>query len=146
MSDQPPKQDLRDFVRSEGLRSDDVIVIRGGPDAVQKILAHARRLNTIYVLDALPVLGVSIVAAMDDLGPASLPQLLATRLASYREVHLPRAGDLIAAGFELLPTFDRPHFTVVLPDASPASADRLLKAVGPASDNPYYQGRRPRRR
>lgn len=140
------KAELRSNVRSESLGSDDVIVIRGGPDTAEKVLGHARRLHAVYVLDGLPVFGVSVVAALDDLGPASLDRLLADRMASYRSVYLPRAGSLIDAGFELLPTFGRPHFTALFESNTPQVIERFLNALGPEHANPYHGGRRPRRR
>jgi hypothetical protein len=45
-------------------------------------------------------------------GPASRDGLLAGRLVTYSLVHAVRVGTLIAAGFELLATFRRPHFTI----------------------------------
>ncbi len=142
----PTKVDLRPHVRSETLRGEDIVVIRGGPDTAEKVLGHARRLHAIYVLDGMPVFGVSVVAALDDLGPASLDRLLADRMASYGSVYLPRAGSLIDAGFELLPTFARPHFTALFQSDARQIIERFLKALGPEHANPYHGGRRPRRR
>jgi hypothetical protein len=65
------------------------------------------------------------------------------RFASYRVVHLPRVGDLRQAGFDLLPTFGRPHFTVAI--AGPDEASALLNTLGNAEPNPYHE-RRPGRR
>jgi hypothetical protein len=68
---------------------------------------------------------------------------LLRRFASYRVVHLPRVGDLRQAGFDLLPTFGRPHFTVAI--AGPDEASALLNTLGNAEPNPYHE-RRPGRR
>lgn len=80
--------------------------------------------------------------ALDDIGPASLDGLL-RRFASYRAVHLPRVGALRDAGFELLASFGRPHFTMRLAELDEAAA--LLEALGSAEPNPYH-GPRPGRR
>lgn len=82
--------------------------------------------------------------ALDDIGTSSLEGLL-KRFASYRVVHLPRAGQLRATGFELLSSFGRPHFTVRVSDDGPEELGRLLDALGTADRNPYH-GRGPRRR
>ena len=72
---------------------------------------HARRTHDAYLLDGEPLWGISVFCALDDIGTASLDALL-RRFASYRVVHLPTMGRLVVAGFELLPSFRRPHFTV----------------------------------
>jgi hypothetical protein len=138
----PERQELRPSVRHEAAPDDGIVVIRGGPTSPEKLLAHARRTRDAFVLDGNPLWGISVFCAMDDLGPASLDALL-RRFASYRVVHLPRVGQLRQAGFDLLPTFKRPHFTVRLP--SPDEVSRLLSALGTAELNPYH-GRRPGRR
>jgi hypothetical protein len=89
------------------------------------------------VLDGQPLRGVSVFCALDDIGPASLDGLLA-RFWSYRTVHLPTAGKLRDAGFELLPFFARPHFTLRLITASEAELDCLVAAFGPEKGNRYH--------
>ena len=66
--------------------------------------------------------------------------------ASYRAVHLPRTDDLWHAGFPLLPSFGRPHFTIRLDGDDPAGLTRLLDALGPAEANRYQRRERPGRR
>lgn len=89
---------------------------------------------------------MSVLAVLDDIGPASLVGILSGRFATYSTVHLPRAGELAAAGFELLPTFGRPHITVRLESDEQQHLERLLTALGTAQANPYHGGRQPRRR
>jgi hypothetical protein len=48
---------------------------------------------------------------------------------------------LRSAGFDLVPTFKRPHYTVAVESAMPEDIDRLLDALGPAGVNPYHHGR-----
>ena len=136
------RQELRPNLRDEAAPDDGIVVVRGGPTSPAKILAHAQRTHDAFVLNGNPLWGISVFCALDDIGPASLDALL-HRFASYRVVHLPRVGQLREAGFDLLPTFKRPHFTVSLP--SPDEVPRLLGALGSAEPNPYH-GRRPGRR
>ncbi len=82
-----------------------------GPTTLAKLAQHAQRTHDAYVLDGQTLWGVSVFCALDDIGPSSLTALL-RRFASYRAVHLARAGQLRHEGFELLPSFRRPHFTV----------------------------------
>ena len=137
-------EELRPLVRQEAVVADEVLVVRGGPDALAKLATHARRAHRAYVLDGQPFFGVSVFAALDDIGPASLDGILAGRMATYRHVHLPTAGAVLQAGFELLPTFGRPHLTVVLESDAELDLRRLLEALGPAQANPYH-GRSTRR-
>jgi hypothetical protein len=138
-------RELRRLVRDERPPDDATMVIRGGPESASRLREHAERTNEYFTLDGEPAWGVSVFCALDDVGEASLPGLL-SRFASYRIVHLPTAGQVRRAGFEILPTFGRPHFTVVLPDAGQATLGRLLDTLGAAEPNPYYGGRRPKRR
>lgn len=76
--------------------------------------AHAQRTARAFTLDGVPGLGLSIFAALDDIGVASLDGILTGKLSTYRVVHLVTAGQMQAAGFTLLPTFARPHLTLML--------------------------------
>jgi hypothetical protein len=67
------------------------------------------------VLAGEPVLGISVFAALDDLGPASLDGILSGKLATYLVVHVVALDLLVAEDFTVLPTFSRPHMTVTVP-------------------------------
>lgn len=92
------QDELRPHIRDEQAPGDAVVVLRGCPDTLEKLAGHARRTNAAYCLDGDPVRGVSVFAALDDVGPASLDALLAHRLVSYRLVHTPTAAMLIEVG------------------------------------------------
>lgn len=72
---------------------------------------------------------------MDDLGAASLDEILGGRLSTYRVVHLLLVED-VSRGFALLPTFRRPHMTLLLDSLE--SVDALLGLLGPPEPNPRY--------
>jgi hypothetical protein len=55
---------------------------------------------------------------------------LSAKLSTYRVVHLVTAGELAEAGFEMLPTFGRPHMTLLL--SSQDQVESLLEVLGPA--------------
>jgi len=128
--------DLRDFIRDEAAPRDATIVVRGGPDTAEKLIAHAERVRRAFVLDGQPVRGIFVFAALDDIGPASVDGILSTKLATYRAVHLVSLRNLADASFEVLPTFGWPHMTVVLGGLDRVEA--LLATLGPARDNPHY--------
>jgi hypothetical protein len=88
--------------------------------------------------------GISVFCALDDIGPASLDGILAGKLSTYRVVHLVPAGRVLDAGLDLLPTFGRPHMTLLL--ASLDDVDALLRLLDPAQENSRYGGTRRRRR
>ena len=131
------RQELRPLLREEAPPADGVLVVRGGPSSIERLREHAQRTHDAYAFDGRPFWGVSVFCALDDVGPASLDALL-RRFASYRVVHLPTVAQLAAAGFGLLPTFRRPHFTVRLEDAGDPSLTTLLNALGPDRANPYH--------
>ena len=141
MSDRPAREELRPLLRDEQPPADAVVVVRGGPSSVDRIREHVRRTHDAFELDGRPLWGISVFCALDDVGPAAVDTLL-RRFSSYRVVHLPTVGRLIAAGFDLLPSFRRPHFTVRLDDVDEASVARLLDALGPAEANPYHGAQR----
>jgi len=145
---EPPdagREELRLRVRDERTPNDGVVVVRGGPTSVEGLAGHARRTYDAFVLDGEPIWGVSVFCALDDIGPASLEGLL-RRFSSYRAVHLPTVGELMIAGFELLPTFGRPHFTVQLSSSDKPQLSRLANALGTVETNPYHGGNRSGRR
>jgi hypothetical protein len=144
MSDKPRKEELRPHLRQEPPPADGVIILRGGPTTVPKLAEQARRIHDAFALDSKPVWGVSVFAALDDIGPGSLDGLL-RRFASYRVVHLRPAREIREAGFELLPSFSRPHFTVLLTSTEDRDLAQLVLAFGQGQPNPYHW-RRPRRR
>lgn len=98
----------------------------------------------LFVLDDAPVLGISVFGALDDVGPASLNGLLSGRLSTYRVVHLTSVGRLVGAEFSVLPTFGRPHMTVLL--TSLDETDHLFDLLGSPQPNPGYGETRRRRR
>jgi hypothetical protein len=89
--------------------------------------------------------GGSPYCALDDVGAVSL-DALPWRFASYRVVHLPRAGQLRSAGFQLLPSFGRPHYMVRLDGGDQAELARLLDRLGSPEANKYLRSERPGRR
>ncbi len=56
----------------------------------------------------------ALFAALSDIRPASVDGILSGKLATYRVVQMTSVRDLAKAGFAVLPTFGRPHMTVVL--------------------------------
>lgn len=132
------REELRRRVRAnEAPPGDAAVVLRGGPDTRSLLSTHARRLHRAFVLDGEPVFGVSVFVALDDLGPASERGILSGKLRTYPSIYRCTAGELSDSGLTLLPTFVRPHYTVVLPDVD--AVDALAIALGRLRPNPYAE-------
>ncbi len=113
-------------------------MIRGGPDTPSLLRSHARRLNRLYLLDGQELFGVSVFVAQGEIGPASERAILGSKLKSYPTIYRTSVGHLESAGFELLPTFTAPHYTVVIPALD--RIDDLARAFGELLANPYAEG------
>jgi hypothetical protein len=133
------REELRARVRIEEPSPDGTVVIRGGPDTLSLLQSHARRLNRLYVLDGAEVFGISVFVARDEIGPASERSILSSKLRNYPAVYRTSVSTLRDAGFELLPTFIAPHYTVLM--SSLESANDLAAAFGNLVGNPYAEGR-----
>ena len=136
--------ELRAVVREEAVPEAATVVVRGGPDSIAKVTAHATRTARAYALDGIPTFGISVFAALDDIGAASLDGILSGKLSTYRVVHLIGAGALQDVGFTQLPTFGRPHLTLLLKTMDQIAP--LLDLLGPARPNPHYGEMTGRRR
>lgn len=71
---------------------------------------------------------MSVFCALDATGEASLDGVLAA-MRSYHVVHLVTVAASRAAGFDLLATATRPHFTLVGRDGGSLDVVRLLDTL-----------------
>ena len=110
------------------------LLVRGGPDTVEKLRRHAERTARAWALDGRPLYGISVFAVLD----MPLNDLLRRRFTSFRTIYLPTVGRLAECRFELFPTGQRPHFTIRLQRADDSELDRLLTALGVTQPNPQY--------
>ncbi len=87
------------------------------------------------MLRGADVYGLSVLAALDDVGPMSYAELLSSKLKGYPLVYTPIIAALLSAGFRLLPTFRRPHYTVVMDSLD--DCEHLYRTLGELLPNPY---------
>jgi hypothetical protein len=127
------RMEQRGRLRPEPSLTRSAVVVRGGTDTVDKLRRHAHRTARAWSLDGVPLLGVSVFAALDD-----VEVLLRTRFATFRTVHLPTAGALRDADLELLPTGRSPHYTIRLATADDNELALLVAALGPPKHNQGY--------
>lgn len=102
-----------------------------------KLQTHARRTARAWRLDGVPVFGISVFCALDDIGPASLHGLLNGRLRTYRCIHYCPVSALRLIGVHLLPTGHRPHFTAVIASDGESELRRLLACLGQPRENRF---------
>jgi hypothetical protein len=131
---------IEGHLRSHDIGDDTVLLIRGGPLTVEKLVEHAQRQMRDFSLRGAPMASISadgLVAGW------TVELVLRERMWSRSQFATATAGAVRAAGFEVLPTHDAPHFDVVLSEATLADAGRLLEVFGQPEDNPFKKrGRR----
>ncbi len=127
-------------VRPGELPDDAVLLLRGGPVTVAKLVEHAARQQREFSLRGAPMASISVdgtVAGWTE------ELILRERMWSRSQFATATVAAVRAAGFEVLPTHRAPHFDIVLADASPAEAAKLIQVFGDAEDNLFKRrGRR----
>lgn len=117
------------LLREEDPPDDAVVVVRGGlmsSDYVREALRVSYRDIQIYA--------VSVFLALDQ----TWEELCGVEpyLARYSQVRISTVGRLRTAAFTLLPTLQRPHYDVLLPDPTDRTLARLEEAFDPPRPNP----------
>jgi hypothetical protein len=124
----------RALLRREEALVGTTMLVRGGSDTHDKLRRHIERTARAWALDGRPLLGISVFAVVH----TTLTTLLRRRFTNFRMIYLPSFADFSERGFELMPTGQRPHFTVRLREATDTQVNRLLAALGDAQPNPQY--------
>jgi hypothetical protein len=116
-------------LRDEAPPEDAVVVVRGGQMDSEYVRRTAQDAH-----DEVGLYTVSVFLALDD----SVDVVCAGEpfLARYGKVRFSTVGSLRASGFMLIPTFERPHYDVVLPDLTHSTLQRLDSCFGPPTPNP----------
>ena len=116
-----------------------VLVIRGGPLSVEKLVEHAVRQAREFSYAGAPMFSVSVDATVD---PWTLEAILRERLWSRSTYAVCPAAALRDAGYVVLATHGSPHYDVILADDDPGTAASLLAVFGAAEVNPFKRRRR----
>ena len=117
------------------------LIMRGWPVTVEGMLANADRTRVRYSLAGEPFVAISAEVTMAGWDVDSI--LMGSRLRSRRSYAITRVGDLVAAGFDLAPTFQAPHYSVLLPSYTREAAERLVEVFGEVKPNPYFRRKEP---
>lgn len=103
------------------------------------MLANAERTAQRLSFSGEPFVAISVdvtIAGWD------VEAILARRIGTRRSYAQARAGDLLAEGFALAPTFDEPHYSLILPSYTWDVAARLIEVFGDVMPNPHFNPRR----
>ncbi len=131
-----PDEPIEPFIRSEVPPERAIVVVRGGPIAAEKIVEHARRQAREYTYQGRPMFSVSVSLTVEGW---DLAALLAGALSSRTTFATSTVGAVRRAGFGLLPTYEAPHYDLLLGSAEYREAMTLLAVFGPPEVNPYRQ-------
>jgi hypothetical protein len=125
---------IESYLRSEEPPDDALVVVRGGPIAAEKIVEHARRQAREYTYRNAPMYSVSVSLTV---GGWDVSALLAGPLSSRSAFAVSTVGTVRAAGFALLPTYEAPHYDLLLATGEYREAEELLSLFGAPEPNPY---------
>ena len=121
-------------LRADVPPDDTSIVLRAGVMDAANMARAAERTFALYA-----VYGISVEGVM---GTTVQEACRGERIATYRRVRLSTFGRVREAGFALLATFDRPHFTLVLADLSELTLARLDRCFDSPIPNPGHPSER----
>jgi hypothetical protein len=131
---------IEDRLRAgEMLDPDAHLVMRGWPVDVAGILRNADLTRSRYSRAGEPFVAISAEVTIAGWDVDSI--LKGPRLRSRRTYAIAPVHDVLEAGFDLLPTFNAPHYSVVLPSYTEAIAALLVEAFGEVKPNPHFERR-----
>lgn len=138
------KERLEDVVRPDDPADDLVLLLRGGvyDDDVARIHQQARDLDRRFTWCGGPCYGVSVFAATPETEDQVLARHMDARRRYYRILYRDIAQQLL-----LLPTFRKPHWTVMFDGPDGPQYRLFVDSYGELRDNPHWTrkpGRRPR--
>jgi hypothetical protein len=134
MSTQP----IEPYLRDETPPADAVVVVRAGPLTVEKLVEHALREQGRFSYRGRPMPSMSVDATV---GGWTVEAILRDRLWSRSTYATTTVGELVGAGYALLPKFEVRHYDVLLPAANRDEAGILLSLLGAAERNPFRRRR-----
>lgn len=115
-------------VPKEPLDDSALVVVRGGLLELPKL-----RVAAIAAFHRFGEYGVSVYAAPT---AGAIDDLARNQLQRHEWLTITTVGDIRRAGLEIIPTFRRPHCTVLLSDLD-ADLDRLLGCHTVVAINPH---------
>lgn len=136
------REPIENHLRLDPPLHDEVLLVRGGPFSVEKLMEHARRQQRRYSFGGRPMASLSVSATV---GNWTLDRILSESLRTRSTYATCTAGQLLAAGLSCLPTHGTPHYDVLLGDSTDAEVGRFLAILGEIARNPYKDGTKRRK-
>ena len=127
---------IEELLRDERLDGDALLVVRGWPLTVDGLLRNADATRSRFSRGGEPFSAISAEVTVHEWTLDTIPS--GPRLRTRSRYAAVSVQALAAAGFELLPTFAAPHYSVTLEAYTAERADRLLEVLGNVLTNPYY--------
>jgi hypothetical protein len=128
------RRPIEPLIRAESAPDDAVVVMRGAPIAAEKIVEHAVRQQALFTYLGQPMMAISVYLAVSGW---TVDSILRERMRTRSRYATALVGSLRRAGYDLVPTGQLPHFSLVLPGITPGDAAALLAHFGPTLENPY---------
>ncbi|CAN5562159.1 hypothetical protein BH23ACT3_BH23ACT3_02180 [soil metagenome] len=125
---------IEGYLRNEAPVDEAVVVVRGGPVAVEKFIEHARRQAREYSYEGAPMYSISVSLTV---GGWDLEALLAGPMASRSTFATATVGAVRSAGFVLLATYEAPHYDLLLGSGEYPEAERALRIFSAPESNPF---------
>lgn len=133
---------IEHYLRSDAPSADDsFLLLRGSPLELGKLTDQALDFASRFTYRGGSHTGVSVVLATDETDADA--QMAGRWLSTRPFVAVARVRDVRRSGFVLLPTFEAPHYTLIVGLTKAATLPALLDLV--AADtrpNPYIRRRR----
>lgn len=122
------------IVRGDAPPDELLLVVRGGRNSLSDAVLERATTDT---WERYQFFGVSVFGAVDDdLGRLSQIQPAIRRRP---ELRVARVAVLRTGGFEVVPTFSDPHYSVVTGDVAPETFTALRACFSEAVPNPAYE-------
>lgn len=117
------------------------VVVRGWPLHVDGLMRNADATRSRFQFRGSPLAAVSAEVTVATWTVDTI--LAGPRLRTRSRYAAAQVGDLVRAGFALLPTFVSPHYSIVLDPYTAERAEALLQVLGTVRVNPHHVRRQP---
>jgi hypothetical protein len=132
---------IESYLREEQAPDPAADIVRGWPLTVDGLLRNAESTRGRYTWKGQPVGAISTEITGDRFTLGTI--LAGPRLRTRSRYACAPVRLVVESGFELLPTFGEPHYSLLLPSYDETSVRKLLRLLGEVERNPFFVGRQP---
>ncbi|MEE9415129.1 MAG: hypothetical protein V3V01_07585 [Acidimicrobiales bacterium] len=128
---------IESYLRTgEVLDPDSSLVVRGWPLTIAGLLRNTDAARRRYSFRGRALVAISAEVTLEGWDIDAI--LSGPRLRTRRSYAVVVANEVVAAGFDLLPTFSAPNYSVVMANYTEDQAQRLISVLGEVVPNPYH--------